>query len=165
TGGVDGGTLDCVGVDGGKRGVVRLARTDADYTLDLLHEDLSVAHFAGARRREDGLDARLDERLRAHHFDLHFLVELHDECRTAILLDQLVLAAVSAHAAQRDAGDAGAEQRGLDLGKALRADDRRNQLHAGLPVGARWSTGSVAAVAGAGAGAGAGGDTFLNSAR
>src|SRR6266513_573353 len=109
--GADGRALNFVRVDGGQGGVVRLARADADHPLDRLYEDLPVAHLARAGRRENGLHARLDVRLGTHHFDLDLLVELHDERRTAILLEPLVLAAVSADAAQRDAGDPGAEQR------------------------------------------------------
>src|SRR5882762_11420368 len=134
TGCVDCRALDRVGIDRRKSGVVRFAGTDADHSFDRLHEDLPVAYLAGAGRRENGLHARLDERFGTHHFDLDLLVELHDERRTAILLEPLVLPAVSADAAQRDAGDSRAEQRRLDLGEAIGADDGRNELHAGLPV-------------------------------
>src|SRR5260370_4531384 len=134
TGCVDGRALDRIGVDRGKSGVVRLAGTDADHALDRLHEDLPVSYLTGAGRGENGLHARLDERLGTHHFDLHFLVELHYDPRAAILPQPLVLPPTATDAAQCDAGDPGAEQRRLDLGEALGADDRRDELHAGLPV-------------------------------
>src|SRR2546426_3558435 len=91
-------------VHGRERGVVELPRANADHPLDGLHENLAVAHFARAGRREDGFDARLDEGLGAHHLDLHLLVELHDDGGAAVLPEDLLLAAVAAHAAERDAG-------------------------------------------------------------
>src|SRR6266550_6441785 len=148
TGCVDSRALDRVGIDRRKSGVVRFAGTDADHALDRLDEDLAVAYLAGAGRRENGLHARLDERLGTHHFDLDLFVELHDERRTSILLEALVLPAMSADAAQRDAGDSRAEQRGLDLGEAVGAYDGRDELHAGLPVDWRGVTGSLTATAG-----------------
>src|SRR5882762_1487369 len=148
TGCVDSRALDRVGIDRRKSGVVRLAGTDADHSLDRLHEDLPVAYLTSAGRRENGLHARLDEWLGTHHFDLHFLVELHDDRRAAILLEPLVLPPVSTDAAQCDAGDPGSEQRRLDFGDAVGAYDRRDELHAGLPVDWGWATGSIAAAAG-----------------
>src|SRR5207249_2597530 len=68
--------LDGVGVHGGERGVVVLARPDANHALNGLDEDLAVTHLAGAGRRQDGLDARFHEGLRAHHLDLDLFVEL-----------------------------------------------------------------------------------------
>src|SRR2546430_17524797 len=53
-----------------------------------------------------------------------YTLSLHDA------LPIFVLAAMSADAAQGDAGDSGAEQRRLDLGKALGPHDRRDELHA-----------------------------------
>src|SRR5206468_5868534 len=67
--------------------------------------------LARAGRGEDRLHTRLDEWLGAHHVDLDLLVEFHDERGTSILLVPLVLAAVAADSAQRDAGDPGPEQR------------------------------------------------------
>jgi len=97
-------------------------------------------------------DTRLDERLGAHHFDLHFFVELHDECRTSILLDQLVFAAVTADAAQRDPRDPGPKQRRLDLGRRSGRTMVVMSFIAGLPVDWGWggggATGSIAATAG-----------------
>src|SRR2546425_8055731 len=71
--------LHLVRVHGGERGVVELAGADADHPLDRLDEDLAVAHFTRAGRRQDGLDARLHERLGADHLDLHLFVEFHDD--------------------------------------------------------------------------------------
>src|SRR5919108_2648693 len=115
----DGRALNFIGVDCGQGGVVDLARADADHPLDRLHEDFSVPHLTRAGRRENGLHARLDERLGADHFDFHFLMELHDECRAAILLELLVLTAMPADTAQRDAGDSRAEEGRLHLGQAV----------------------------------------------
>ncbi|MGH7673107.1 MAG: hypothetical protein ACREMC_09405 [Gemmatimonadales bacterium] len=53
------------------------------------------------------------------------------------MLEQLVLTAVPARAAEGDAGDAGAEQGRLHLRETLGSDDGRDELHTGLPVGAR----------------------------
>src|SRR5881398_84441 len=91
-----------VGVYGGERGVVHFTRANADDALDRLDEDLAVADFAGAGGRQDGVDARLHERLRARHLDLHLFVEFHDDGGAAVLLDDLLLAAVAADAGQRD---------------------------------------------------------------
>src|SRR5205823_2263964 len=88
-----------------------------------------VTDFAGARGRENRLDARLDEGLRADHLDLHFLVELHDDRGAAVLPDDLLLAPVTADAAQRDPGDAGLEQRRLDFGEPLGPDDGGDEFH------------------------------------
>src|SRR5207247_8628333 len=106
-------------VHGGEGGVVQLARANADHALDRLDEDLPVTDFAGARGREDRLDARLDEGLRADHLDLHLLVELHDDRGAAVLPDDLLLAPVTADAAQRDPADAGLEHHRLDFAEPL----------------------------------------------
>src|SRR5947199_10856691 len=118
-----------VGVYGGERGVVHFTRANADDALDRLDEDLAVADFAGAGGRQDGVDARLHERLRAGHLDLHLLVEFHDDRGAAVLLDDLLLAAVAADAGQRDPGDAGPEQRRLDLGETLGPHDGGDEFH------------------------------------
>jgi len=47
--------LHGVRVDGGERGVVDLARPDADHPLNGLDEDLPVADFAGAGGSQDAL--------------------------------------------------------------------------------------------------------------
>jgi len=93
--------------------------------------------MAGPGGGENRVDAGLHEWLRAHHLDLHLVAELHDDRRAAVVLDLLLLPAVPAHAAQRDAGDAGAKQRLFNLREALGPDDRGDELHAGLPVDAR----------------------------
>src|SRR6266550_3183902 len=121
--------LHLVGVDGRERGVVLLARPDPDHALDRLDEDLAVAHLAGPRGRQDRLDGRLHERLRAHHLDLHLLVELHHDGGPAILPDHFLLASVAAHAAYGDPGDAGPEQRFLDLRQALGTYDGSDEFH------------------------------------
>src|SRR5438270_9395678 len=86
--------LHLIGVHGRERLIVLFARANANHAFDRLHEDLAVTHLARARRRENRVDTGLHERLRADHFDLDFLVELHDERGSAMLTHNLVLAAV-----------------------------------------------------------------------
>src|SRR5438046_10290101 len=86
-----------VGVYGGERGVVHFTRANADDALDRLDEDLPVADFAGAGGRQDGVDARLHERLRARHLDLQLFVEFHDDGGGAVLPDDHLLVAVVAY--------------------------------------------------------------------
>jgi len=129
--------LDRVGIDGGQSGVIHLTRADANHPLDRLHEDLSVAHLAGAGGGQNRLHARLDEGLGADHLDFDFLVEFHDQRGPAILLEPLVLTTVPADPTQRDAGDAGPEQGRFDFGEAVGTNDRRDQLHVRLSVA--WS--------------------------
>src|SRR5437899_3271150 len=127
--GLERGALHGVCVHGGERGVVDLAGADADHALDGLDEDLPVADFAGAGGSQDGLDARLDVRLRAHHLDLDLLVELHDDRGAAVLAYDLLLTPVAAHATESDPGDAGLEQRRLDLGQAFGPNDGSDEFH------------------------------------
>src|SRR6266571_2667364 len=121
--------LHLVGVHRGERLVVLFAGADADHPLDRLHEDLAVSDLPGAGGRQDRVDAGLHERLRTNHLDLYFLMEFHDEGGSTVLADDLVLAAVAADAAQRDAGDTGTKQRRLDFGQALGPHDRGDEFH------------------------------------
>src|SRR5213593_706563 len=98
--------LDFVGGDGRECGVVALARANPDDLFQGLDEDFSVANFAGPRGGQNGLDGWLDERLRARHLDLHLLSELEHDRRAAIVLDDLLLTAVPAEAADADSCDA-----------------------------------------------------------
>src|SRR6266550_149801 len=123
--------LNGVHVHGGECRVVVLARPDADHALDGLDEDLAVTDLAGAGRRQDGLDARLHEWLRAHHLDLDLLVELHDDRGAAVLAHDLLLAPVAAHATEADPRDAGLEQRRLDFGQAFGPNDGCDEFHDG----------------------------------
>src|SRR3954468_19788837 len=91
--------------------VVLLARPDADDAFDRLDEDLPVADGAGARALDDRIDRRLHERLGADHLDLDLVLELQHHRAAAIVLETILLAAVTAGAAQRDAGDSCPEQR------------------------------------------------------
>src|SRR5579864_960474 len=99
-----------------QRGVVPLAGPDPDDAVERLHEDLAVAHRAGAGAGENRLDRRLDERLRAGHLDLYLFVELEHELGAPAHGHQVTLAAVAAAAGDRDAGDARTEQRLLHGG-------------------------------------------------
>src|SRR5712692_59652 len=139
--GLERGALDGVCVHGGERGIVDLAGADADHALNGLDEDLPVTDFAGAGGSQDGLDARLDVRLRAHHLDLDLLVELHDDRVAAVLAHDLLLTPVAAHATESDPCDAGLEQRRLDLGQAFGPNDGSDEFHGeNLPPVARAST-------------------------
>src|SRR3989441_12837236 len=124
--------LHLVRVHGRERGVVELARANADHAFDWLHENLAVADVARAGRREDGLDARLDEGLGAHHLDLHLLVELHHDGGAAVLPEDFLLAAVAAHAAERDAGDTCITLSRVHLREAFGAHDSGDEFH-GIP--------------------------------
>src|SRR5213596_658839 len=115
--------------DGGDRGRVDLPGPDPDHALQRLHEDLPVTHLAGPCGREDRLDRRLHERLRHGHLEPHLLAELeHDGPATVVLL-QLALAAVPAHATDGDARDAGAEQRRLHLRQPVGAYHCADEFH------------------------------------
>src|SRR5918992_4093102 len=87
--------LDLVGGHRSQRRVVALTSANADHLVERLHEDLAVTDLTGARRGEDRLDRRLDERLRARHLDLDLLVELQQDGLRAIALHDLALATVA----------------------------------------------------------------------
>src|SRR4029077_6923760 len=129
--GLERGALDGVCVHGGERGVVDLAGADADHALNGLDEDFPVTDFAGAGGSQDGLDARLDVRLRTHHLDLDLLVELHDDRVAAVLAHDLLLTPMAAHATESDSGDAGLEQRRLDFRQAFGPNDGSDEFHSG----------------------------------
>src|SRR2546426_9653601 len=111
------------------RGRVHFPGPDPNDAFQRLDEDLPVADCAGARRRQDRIDGGLHERLRHRHLEAHLLAEFEHHVGAAVVLVQLPLPAVPAHATDRHAGDAGAEQRRLHLGQALGANDSRDQLH------------------------------------
>src|SRR5438094_7219684 len=132
-------------------GRVHLAGPDSDHALEGLHEDLPVADFPGARRRQDRVDGGLHERLRHRHLEAHLLAEFEHHVGAAVVLVQLALAAVPAHATDRDAGDAGAKQRRLHVGQALGANDRRDQLHVhSFTLGVKTLSGRCQAASGSG---------------
>src|SRR5262245_52455299 len=121
--------LHFIRIHRGEGSVIDLAGANPDHTLDRLNEDLAVAHFAGARGGENRLDGRLDERLGADHLDLDLLVKLHDDGGSTILTHNFLLTAVATHTGERDARDAGPEQRFLDFRKAFGADDSSDEFH------------------------------------
>src|SRR5829696_850223 len=86
--------------DGRERGVVLLARANADDALDRLHEDLAVADGAGACALDDRVDRGLHEWLGADHLDLDLVLELEHHGATPIVLETILLAAMAARAAQ-----------------------------------------------------------------
>src|SRR5207244_3307740 len=65
------------------------------------------------------------------HFDLHLLVEFHDDGGAAVLTHDFLLTPMTAHAAEGDARDAGLEQRRFDIGKAFGPDDSGDEFHTG----------------------------------
>src|SRR5205814_4191017 len=112
-----------------ERGVVSLTCANANDAIERLHEALPVAHGPGARGADDGVDRRLDERLRARHLDLDLFVKLQEQLRPASHRHGVLLSAVTAGARDGDSGDAGAEQRFFDGRKAVGADDTANEFH------------------------------------
>jgi hypothetical protein len=112
---VDRGALHLVGIHGGEGVVVTLARANANHRIERVHEDLAVAYVAGAGRRENRRDGGLHERLGDRHFDFDLLAEFGHDRAAPVLLHHLALAAVACHAAEGDAGNAGSEERCLDL--------------------------------------------------
>src|SRR6266699_6513408 len=111
------------------RGGVHLTRADPNDPRERLDEDLPVTDLAGAGRCDDRLDGRLHERLRNRHLEPYLLAEFEHDGRAAILLLEIALAAVAAHATDRDTRDASAEQRGLYVRQPLRADNSRDEFH------------------------------------
>src|SRR2546422_3733157 len=124
-----GPTLHHIRRDSRDGGGVDLAGPDPDHALEGLHEDLAVADLTGACGRQDRLDGRLYERLRARHLEPHLLAKLEHHGAAAIMLLQLQLASMPAHAADGDPGDPGAEQRFLDLRQPLGAHHSGDEFH------------------------------------
>src|SRR5256714_366317 len=127
-------SLDFVDGYGRERGVIPLSGANADDTIEGLDEDFPVAHRAGARGADDGVDRRLDERFRAGHLDLDLLVKLEEQLYPAPHRDCVLLAPVTAGAGDGDPGDAGAEQSFLDGGKAVGTDYTADQFHCSPPA-------------------------------
>src|SRR2546422_2332915 len=111
------------------RGGVHFARADPNDPREVLDEDFSVTHLTGACGRDDRLDGRLHERLRHRHLEPNLFAKFERDGRAAVMLQQLALAAVTAHATDRDARDAGAKQRDLDLRQPLGADNSGDEFH------------------------------------
>src|SRR5712691_1578728 len=127
-----------VGGHGRDRGGVDFARAAPNDPRERLDEDLAVTHLTGACGRDDRLDGRLHERLRNRHLEPNLLAKLEHDGRPAILLQLLALAAVAAHATDRDAGDAGSEQRSLHLRQPFGADNSGDEFHQ-TASGSGWS--------------------------
>src|SRR2546426_1017204 len=118
-----------VGGHGRDRSGVHFAGADPDYSRKRLDEDLAVTHLTGACGRDDRLDGRLHERLRNGHFETHLLAKFEHDGGAAVMLQQLPLAAVATHTTDRDARDAGAEQRRFHLRQPLRAHNSGDEFH------------------------------------
>ena len=121
-----------VGIDhpfGGDGRLVALAGADAVDPLHGHHEDLAVAHLAGAGRFEDGLDGRLDERFADPDLEPYLLGKLHLDGRPPVGLDVLGLASVPVNAGHGKAVDLGFEEGLQHVVQLLRSNDRDDQLH------------------------------------
>src|SRR5881275_3168050 len=138
-----GPTLNFLGGDRCKRGVVAFAGADANDLLQRLHEDFSVTDFSCSCRLQNRVDGRLDERRRACHLDLYLLAELEHDRRAAVMLQQLLLATVTDDACNGDASHSGLEQRFLDRAQSLGADDAANEFHQSLRIGYEWLRGAL----------------------
>ena len=101
-----GSALYFVGRHGREGVAVFLAGANANHVIERLNEDLAVADVAGARRLENRLDRGLHERFGHGDLDPHLLAELEHDGRAAVVLDDLLFAAVPARAGQRHAGHA-----------------------------------------------------------
>src|SRR5215831_9303543 len=79
-----------------QRFAIGLAGANANDMVQRLHEDLAVADRTGARRVQDRRDRWLHEWIGHCHLDAYLLAELEHHRRAAIMLHDLLLAAVSA---------------------------------------------------------------------
>src|SRR3954451_20764167 len=105
---------------------IGLAGADADYLLELEHENLAVADLAGVGGFLDGLDHLL-EHLGLHcRFDLHLRQEVHDVLRAPVELGVALLAPEALHLRHRDALHTDAGERLAHLVELERLDNRRN---------------------------------------
>src|SRR5207244_8506697 len=97
------------------------------------------------------VDRRLPDGLRHIALGAHLPAEFGHHGGAAVVLVQLPLPAVPAHATDRDAGDAGAEQRRLHLGQALGANDSGDELHVhSFTLGVKTLSGRCQAASGSG---------------
>src|SRR4051794_10626435 len=97
------------------------------------HEDLAVAHLAGAGALAERVDGGFDEVLRDRDLDAHLVGEPHLHGRAAVGLDALELAPVALYAADRDAAHLRAVERLQHVVHLLRPDDSDHELHGAAP--------------------------------
>src|SRR3954449_11373929 len=118
----------------GHGAVVDLARAYAHRAHERHHEDLAVARLAGAAALADRVDGRLHEVLRHGDLDADLVRKPHLHGGAAVGLDALELAAVTLHAADRDAAHLGAVERLQHVVDLLRPDDADHELHGLAPL-------------------------------
>src|ERR1041384_4976798 len=124
-----------------QNGLPALAGADANRLLHRQDEDLAVADIARARVFEDRLD---DERLvfvLDDDLDLDLRPDADRERRTAVLLDDPLLAAGALRLDDRQGGKALVEQFGPDRLERLVADERLYLLHASALLALRLGRG------------------------
>src|SRR4051812_7429468 len=105
---------------------IGLAGADADYLLELEHENLAVADLAGVGGFLDGLDHLLEHLGFHRRFDLHLRQEIHDVLRASVELGVSLLAPETLHLRHRDALHTDAGERLAHLIELERLDNRRN---------------------------------------
>src|SRR5437762_422916 len=118
-----------------KRGLISLARADADRRLHRRHEDLAVADVAGLGRGRHDLGHLVHELVGYDDLDLDLREEVHRVLAAPIQLRVALLAAETAHLGDGHADHADAGERLLDVVQLERLDDRLDLLHQVLPIG------------------------------
>src|SRR5690606_7974347 len=112
-----------------KSGRIGLAGADADYLLEVEHEDLPVADLSGIGGSLDGLDRLLEELRPDGGLDLHFGEEIDDVLGAPIELGVAFLPPEALHLGHRDALHADARERLAHLVELERLDDCTDQVH------------------------------------
>ena len=108
--------------------VVGLAGADAHRALEVDHEDLAVAHLAGAAAVAERVDRRLDEGVGDRDLEANLLGEAHLHGGAAVGLDPLELTAVPLDTTHRYPPHLGAIERLEDVVRLLGANDPDHQL-------------------------------------
>src|SRR5580698_9490157 len=87
-------------------GVIRLAGPDAQYTQDIGHENLAVAHLSGLRGPDDGLHHLVHELVLDRHLDPGLRNEIHDVLGSPIELRMAALPSETLDLCNGHAGNA-----------------------------------------------------------
>src|SRR5438105_4743872 len=117
-----------------KRGLISLARADADRRLHRRHEDLAVADVAGLGRGRHDLGHLVHELVGYDDLDLDLREEVHGVLAAPVQLRVALLPAETAHLGDGHADHADAGERFLDVVQLERLDDRLDFLHHGAPL-------------------------------
>src|SRR5579864_4681372 len=112
-----------------QRGRILLAGAYPHDLGELSHEDLAVAHFAGARGLHDGVDHLLGEGVGNRDLDAGLGYELDGVLRAPVHLGVAALPAETAHLADREAPHPDIAQNVAHLIQAVRLDDGGDQFH------------------------------------